>query len=34
MIAQADRPMRITTPLGGDVLVLIGFQGQIGRAHV
>ena len=34
MIAQADRPMRITTPLGGDVLVLIGFQGHEGISQL
>ncbi len=28
MFVQAERPMRLTTPLGPDVLVLVGFEGH------
>lgn len=34
MIVQAERPMRLTTPLGKDALVLIGFQGHEGISQL
>src|SRR4051812_47987997 len=31
---QANRPMRVKTPLGEDVLLLVGFRGQEAISHL